>query len=205
MFSFVNYESDPLDGIVSRIQNVTHINDVITAKYVQIYVPSKSTPSKEPCVLFGINLSTSANYWSSEGNEPNKYIKFAFKYPILLNGIGLSGFYLDWFAGYKISTSSDSINFDSSCDINVTDKGLKLQNVEKIYAPLNGLKPRKFIIITTLDPWQEYSKNPANFALYGVDFFGKMIKNYHNHCCTHNSLNSSYLLHFFTIIILYKQ
>ena len=184
LFTRVTYQNKPMNGIVHHIKQETGIEDVITSKHFKINVPS-TYGERYPKYVFGIDNEKYKKFWSTFYDESNKYISFQMKYAIQLEGIGLACAGVDWYPQYRIETSLDLIEWDYSSTITVQGKP---GNVH-LYFPLSNGKRCRFLKITP-----EGSIQNTNFAIYGVDFFGRII-NPNNTCKqTYNNNNIVYVL-----------
>ena len=171
MFNWISNSGNPLLGVFNHLQEITG-GDLINNGYVRIFVPSVSAVSSDPKILLKRD-GTTDGYWSSNSNEPNKFLMFSIKYQIKVNGIGFVTYYKDLYSEYTVSISNDLINWDFF-NFSIKDHQM-IYDGENIYSQISNLKPGRFIKITPLSPWQEYTTVYKNFAIYRIDFFGKLI------------------------------
>ena len=138
-------------------------------------MPSIRDQSSSPEVIFGIDNDNFKHYWSSKDNEPDKYILISLKYPIIVNGIGMKINKDDLYSNYTIETTLDFIKWDST-SFNPTTIDDDSNNVFwEHYVDLSGLQISRFIKIIPSKPCGKYSINAKLFALYGLEFFGKIL------------------------------
>ena len=184
LFTRVTYQDDAMEGRVHDRKQEGGSEEGIASGQFKINVPS-TVGEQYPKYVFGIDNEKYLKYWSTFYDESNKYISFQMKYAIQLEGIGLACAGVDWYPQYRIETSLDLIEWDYSSTITVQRKP---GNVH-LYFPLSNGKRCRFLKITPLGSIQN-----TNFALYGVDFFGRII-NPNNTCKqTYNNNNIVYVL-----------
>ena len=161
------FSDNPLNGIVQYLQNQT-TEDIISAKFAQIFVPSIREEIKgiEPSIIFGINNQDYSQYWSTNNYEENKYVIFTFKYPILITGIGIYTGSINWFTSYSVSIS-DNLIWECEYEFQAGELLAK-----PYYFGVSGMKPSKMI---KLIPKGSSSFDGDNFAIYGIDFFGTIF------------------------------
>ena len=113
MFRRINFKNDPMDGIVHHIKNQSGVDNIIESKYAEIIVSSMRTegnvPSSDPEVIFGIGNEDYSKCWVSENNNPIKYLFLKFKHSMMIDGIGIANYEIDWYAKYTLNYSNDFI------------------------------------------------------------------------------------------------
>ena len=180
MFKRIKYNNQPMDGIIQHIQNQTHFEDIIEHHFASITVPTTRTdpsaPSFDRKVLFGIDNTDYRKYWSTE-NYQEKHIFFAFKFPILLEGIGITNNYCDWFSKYTLNYSTDMIQWHVTTMS--TTWIVKGDSLKTYYFSLSQSIPFKFLNIT---PSTESLNERINFAFYGIEFFGTLLPPFQATC-----------------------
>ena len=202
MFKRIIYDSDPLDGIVKHIKEISGKDDIVAEKYVSFIVPSflkqVDIQSHDPKVLFEIESPNYEYFWSTSLNEEYKFIFLAFKYSIQLEGIGIINYCIDWYKKYKITASNDLIEWIYNEEFDTTNKNIQADSKDKFYFSLPLSKPVKYINIT---PYNSNEKD--NFAFYGIEFFGTII-NPNKLCTNENSffLNFNYRFYLLCILLL---
>ena len=165
-FKRIPYGGVPMNGIVSHIQKYTGVLDVVDALYFKLIVPSTRAANLSTKFVLGIDNERYVKYWSTVNNEPNMFISFQMKYPVILEGIGIATGRIDWFPHYIISTSIDLIQWHNQT-INVQQP---YQN-QHLFFDLSFKTQCRFINITPSGT----PPDSNNFALYGVDFFGWLV------------------------------
>ena len=178
MFRRISYQNNPLDGVVQHIQNITGEDDIIDSNYSEIIVPSyrtDSSPSSDAKVLFGINNSNYSLFWSSVNNETNKFVFFKLKYSLLLEGIGITNNYIDWYPKYKVDVSNDFISWDSF-EISLNEDYFNSNYSGSIYFGVP--KSRRLCKFINITPSEEHYDIHRNYAFYGIEFFGELINPY---------------------------
>ena len=192
LFTRVPYQNKPMRGIVYHIKQETGITDVISSKHFKINVPSTAR-LQYPKYVLGIDNENYTSYWSTVENESNKYISFQMKYAIHLEGIGIACSRIDWYTQYRIETSLDLIEWDYNSTITVPENSKS----QHLYFPLSHGKRCRFLKLTPLGS----SIKNVNFAIYGIDFFGRII-NPNNTCKQTYNHNIVYI--FILLIVKYK-
>ena len=73
----IQFKTNHSDGVVSFIKSQSGTDDIIAKKIVSISYSSSEPPSKDPCVMFGINSSSESDYFSTKHTltEP-KFISY---------------------------------------------------------------------------------------------------------------------------------
>ena len=199
-FKAVPFNGDALDGIVQNIQNHTGIEDIVNSNYLKIDVPSTRSDSNEAKIIFGIGNEGYTSYWSSNNNEPNKYVLISFKFPSIIQGIGIRTLPIDLYSTYTIKTSIDMINWDSDT-INSLEKNNGESHFWEHYFQLSNLKLCRFVIIIPGEPYGEGTLKVSNFAFYGLEFFGKFLFSPYLSCAQCINTRSNMLLYTSLLII----
>ena len=114
MIKHISYEENPMDGVIKHLQNYTNQVDIVDISHLaSIVVPSIRSTSYErsslPKVVFGIDNQNYEKYWCTENNVQAKYIFFALKFPISIEGIGITNNFVDWLSNYDIMCSNDNM------------------------------------------------------------------------------------------------
>ena len=127
-------------------------------------------------VVFGINSSENTSFWSSKNNEQNKFISISLKYSVILEGIGIRNYCVDWYKKYLISCSNDLISWDYQTVISTEEYNPKEeQKFLNLHFDIPKSTPCKFINIT---PAESYDGQLTNYAFYRIEFFGQVIDPY---------------------------
>ena len=158
-------ENTPLNGYVQHLKDSCG-NCNITDQHARIYVSSTRADSSNPEVVLGYGTKKSIEYWSTKNEDTNKYIIFAFHHTLKLRGVEINTSTNDWFEGYNISSSMDLIKWDSEL-INTSNS----LDFKPYYFSTSSLSFGKFIKI---EPYGNNRVSAPNFALYKVDFYGKI-------------------------------
>ena len=168
MLNNIHYNEDKqLNGYIEYLKR--NNEDIISNGLVKIWVSSQRSESNSPYVLFDYKYNKNVDYWSTENNDTNKFIIFSFKHILKLNGIEIKTNIGDWYEGYEISASMDMISWTSQTTVLKGD----FKEFAPLYFPIFGFKYGRFIKIT---PYGDKYDGSKNFALYRVEFYGKVIK-----------------------------
>ena len=202
MFRHIKYNGNPTDGIIEHMKNITNV-DIFDYNYTKIEVPSNRTLAGQESgsvkVLFGIYNNDEHRYWSSNYDETNKFVTIYLKYSIVLEGLGIQNYEVDWYKEYSISYSNNIISLDYQTTIS-TEKYSPFTSDQSFYFPINNSKPCKFIKIR---PLKGYNNQFSNYAFYRIELFGRIIDPNHHQCTQTKSRFPSFS--FFIIILIYKN
>ena len=165
----IDHSEDLSNGIVQYIKKQTE-DDLVDADLVGIEVPSFQDHSNKPKVLLGIDNEDYSKYYSTNYNEPDKYVLFDFKnYSLTLEGISINTWDKDWRLSYIIEGSLDNRKIDCSTSIDVPSPYIK----EWKYFPFDiKMKPSRFIKISSTS--KAAVSDNTHYAFYGIEFFGKI-------------------------------
>ena len=170
-FSYNNQK--PFNGVFSYISQVTHVNDIHSARYIEITVLTNSTNSKDADIRtpLGFNNPQRDNYWCSSRKNESWYQIDLRENKMVLTGYVYSARKQDYLEKWEVLGSNDSYNWVIVDQRENPYKNKEDNPIVQLHFQCNGEKGRfSYFRIQThgirVFDYESY------FGIYGLEFYG---------------------------------